>query len=379
MKNKLIIFAMHPIPYLTPIFREIYNLNTKSEVFFLDELGFKKHYNPYFKTFLIENKNIIRGFKNFFIPNYSKKVITGFFSRINPGVFGIIKKKENKYVLLNGYQTFSSWLILLSSIFFKKKIIFKGETIRKNRNFFKTLLIKLFFFKIDYFLYSCSGNLNFYKSLKVRKKKLISVPCCVDYDFFLNYRKKNKSKKNLIKKNLGFQQKDKVILFVSKFIDRKNPMELINCIKKINQKNFKLLFVGGGELEDLMKIQCKINKISAKFVPFLSQKKLGSVYLIADIYVNTSTYDASPKTLNEALCFDIPIIAPNKFVGQANDLIINGKNGYSYEAGNIEQLAKKINNAFKLSKKIINKINTNIILNTHPKVGATNILNIINL
>ena len=156
-------------------------------------------------------------------------------------------------------------------------------------------------------------------------------------------------------------------------------MELINCIKKINQKNLKLLFVGGGELEDLMKVQCKINKISAKFVPFLSQKKLGSVYLIADIYVNTSTYDASPKTLNEALCFDIPIIAPNKFVGQANDLIINGKNGYSYEAGNIEQLAKKINNAFKLSKKIINKINTNIILNTHPKVGATNILNIINL
>ena len=54
-------------------------------------------------------------------------------------------KKENKYILINGYQTFSSWLILLGSIIFKKKIIFKGETIREKRNIFKTILIKIFF------------------------------------------------------------------------------------------------------------------------------------------------------------------------------------------------------------------------------------------
>ena len=39
MKKKLIIFAMHPIPYLSPLFREIYKLNKSTTVFFLDTLG----------------------------------------------------------------------------------------------------------------------------------------------------------------------------------------------------------------------------------------------------------------------------------------------------------------------------------------------------
>jgi len=380
MKKKLIIFAMHPIPYLSPVFREIYKINKSTIVFFLDTLGFKKHYNPYFKTTLIENKKIISGYENFFLKNLSKKVITGFFSRINFDVFRIIKKKENKYILINGYQTFSSWLILLGSIIFRKKIIFKGETIREKRNIFKTMLIKIFFLKIEFFLYSCSGNLKFYKSLKIPNKKLISFPCCVDYDSFLKYKKKYISQRDQIRKKLGYKKKTKVILFVSKFIRRKNPGEIIKCIKLMNSNdNIELLFVGGGPEEKNMKLECKKNNIKAKFIGFLSQKKLGLVYLISDVYINTSYYDASPKTLNEALCFDIPIISPIKNIGQAKDIILDGKNGYKYQQGNFNDLKKKIRKSFKLNRNILIKTNKLLIKKTHPIVGASNLLNNINL
>ena len=40
---------MHPIPYLSPFFREIYKMNKNTTVFFLDTLGLKKQYSPYFK------------------------------------------------------------------------------------------------------------------------------------------------------------------------------------------------------------------------------------------------------------------------------------------------------------------------------------------
>ena len=380
MKKKLIIFAMHPIPYLSPLFREIYKLNKNTIVFFLDTLGFKKHYNPYFKTTLVENKKIISGYKNYFLKNQSKKVITGFFSRINFDVFRIIKKKENKYIFINGYQTFSSWLILLCSIIFRKKIIFKGETIREKRNIFKTILIKIFFLNIEFFLYSCSGNLKFYKSLKIPNKKLIRFPCCVDYDFFLKYKKKYRNLRDQIRKKFGFKKKTKVILFVSKFIERKNPGEIIRCIKLMNSNdNIELLFVGGGPEEKNMKLECKKNNINAKFIGFLSQKKLGLVYLISDVYINTSYYDASPKTLNEALCFDIPIISPVKNIGQAKDIILDGKNGYKYQQGNLNDLINKIRKSFKLNQNILAKTNKLLIKKTHPIVGASNLLNNIKL
>ena len=197
---------MHPIPYLSPLFREIYKIN-KSTTVFLDTLGLKKQYSPYFKKKVSAgDKRDISGYENYFLKNLSKKVITGFFSRINFDVFKIIKKKENKYILINGYQTFSSWLILLCSIIFKKKIIFKGETIREKRNIFKTILIKIFFLKIEFFLYSCSGNLKFYKSLKIPNKKLISFPCCVDYDFFLKYKKKYINRRDQIREKFGYKK-----------------------------------------------------------------------------------------------------------------------------------------------------------------------------
>ncbi len=380
MKKKLIIFAMHPIPYLSPIFREIYKMNKNTIVFFLDTLGFKKHYNPYFKTTLVENKTIINGYKNYFLKNLSKKVITGFFSRINFDVFKVIKKNENEYIFINGYQTFSSWMILLGSIIFKKKIIFKGETIREKRNIFKTILIKFFFLNIKFFLYSCDGNLKFYKSLRIPNKKLISFPCCVDYDFFLSYRKKYLKQRNKIRKKFGFKNKTKVILFVSKFIKRKNPGELIKCIKLMNSNNnIHLLFVGGGPEENNMRLECKKNNIKAKFISFLSQKRLGEVYLISDIYVNTSYYDASPKTLNEALCFDIPIISPIKNIGQAKDIILDVKNGYKYQQGNLNDLINKIRKSFKLNRTILVKTNKLLIKKTHPKVGASNLLKNIEL
>lgn len=370
---------MHPIPYLSPIFREIFKLKKNSIVFFLDKLGLEKHYNPYFKVFLTGNNYMIKGYKNYFIKNFSKSVITGFFSRINFDVYNIIKKKENTHILINGYQTFSSWLILFFSIIYKKKIIFKGETIRIKRNFFKNLLIRIFFYKINFFLYSCSGNLNFYKSISVNQKKLINVPCCIDYEFFLRYKKKFISKREKIRRKLGFKKNTIIILFVSKFIDRKNPNELIQAIKDINNKNIELLFVGGGPKENDMRDECRNNKIRSKFISFLSQEKLGEVYLISDLYVNTSYYDASPKTLNEALCFDIPIIAPKKNIGQVDDIVINGKNGFKYEPGNLRQLTYVINQSLGLKKKIIHKTNSTLIAKTHPRIGALNLVNKINL
>jgi len=63
--------------------------------------------------------------------------------------------------------------------------------------------------------------------------------------------------------------------------------------------------------------------------------------MIADIYALLSDYDASPKTLNEALNFGVPLIASN-MLGNAPDILIEGKNGFIVEVGNIRQASEKL-------------------------------------
>ena len=81
--------------------------------------------------------------------------------------------------------------------------------------------------------------------------------------------------------------------------------------------------------------------IRSVFTGLLGQKELAKHYMIADIYALLSDYDASPKTLNEALNFGVPLIASN-MLGNAPDILIEGKNGFIVEVGNISQASEKL-------------------------------------
>ncbi len=205
--DKLAIFSMHPIPYNSHIYRYISKIYKKTEVIYLDDLGLAEYYNPYFKTKYKNDYDLLYGHSYKFLKNLNKKNnITGFFSRINFGLVNyFIKNKNIKFVMINGYQTFSSWLILFLSIIFNKKIIFKGESIKIERSFFSKILIHLFFLRVNLFLYSCKGNYKFYKSFNIKNFKLVYGPCSVDYEYF-------QLKKNQISNEVldEFKKKNKV-------------------------------------------------------------------------------------------------------------------------------------------------------------------------
>ena len=361
---------MHPIPYLSHIFRDIYSFNLNTKICYLDRLGLDEYDNPYFKTKYKSDYNLLDGHDFIFSKNYARKKITGFFSRINLDVIKLFLFEKFDNVMIIGYQTFSSWYILILSIIFKKKIFFKGEAILKKRTILNRLLLKIFFFKIDFCLYSCSGNFKFYKSLKIKECNLIYAPCSVDYNFFLNNRF---SRKDIFefKKNFPINNNKKTILFVSKLIVRKNPFELIKAVSKISNR-FQILFVGDGPLRSQISDYAKISNVEIFFAGFLNQTKLALGYQAADLYVNTSLHDASPKTLNECLCFNIPIICP-KNIGQADDVIVPNLNGFKYNLGDIDDLKNKIIKSLSLNLNEIKKCNKKIIENTSKKIFTKNL------
>ena len=178
-------------------------------------------------------------------------------------------------------------------------------------------------------------------------------------------------------KFLNIKKGEKIIIFVSKFIKRKNPIELINALAISNLK-YKVIFAGNGPMTEVIKKNCKKNKINYQITNFLDQERLSYIYALADLYVNCSTYDASPKTLNEAIFFNMPIICTNTNIGQSKDLVKENLNGFTYERGNIFDLSQKIQSGLKLNRNKSLIINNKIINDTHPKKSALRLMRKLN-
>lgn len=358
--KNLLIYASHPIQYHAPIFRELTkNKAIKTTVMFGDNIGLKEVYSDGFNSTIKWDVPLTKGYNHFFLNNLAKTKITGFFSRINFDVFKVINKRDYDYILVHGYQTFTCWMILLVAKIKGVKIIFRGEAIIKKQKsniiqLLKRWAISIYLKNVDAILYSCKGNYDYWKTFFVDDKKLFFIPCAVDNDFFLKNRISSIKKINEIRKEININKNDFVIIFPSRFTDRKKPFDLINAVAISSRKNIVILFVGDGPNRKKMEALCLKKKVRAIFTGFINQNSISKYYSISNMVAIISEYDASPKSLNEALNFGLPGIISN-MVGTAGDLVIENYNGFIVNVGDVKDLSKKINKLMD-DKKIFKKM-----------------------
>ena len=239
---------------------------------------------------------------------------------------------------------------MITSILFRKKIIFRGESIlrgdeksKRVKNFLKKTYLQTFFYFCHKILYSCSGNKEFFMHYGVKSTKLGYIPCDFNNNFFQDQINKNKLSKKIIKKNIGIKDDDLVLAMCCSFTKRKRPADLITAVKKLDtSNNIFLLFIGDGPERSTIELSLKNTGIRYYITGFLGQNEISKYYIVSDISLVLSDYDPSPKALNEAMNFSNCIIA-TKNVGTSDDLIKNNINGYIINAGDIGALSKIIN------------------------------------
>ena len=356
---RLAIYTMHPIQYHVPIFRELSKEeNLEVTVLYADTLGLDEEFIPEFNTSIKWDVPLLVGYNYFFVKNFSINRMVGFFSRFNPGMFVHILFKKYDAILIHGYQNFTAWLVLVAAKLSGTKIIFRGEAIPKSRgqaikHLFTTYVIKYFLSACNAVMYSCSGNRAYWKELSVPNEKMFFIPCAVDNNFFRKEKQRYIHLREKTRSDLGIDSSDLVILFLARFTARKRPLDLIEALGELNHKKIVLLFVGDGPERSAMEAAAQKHSIRSVFTGFINQSELPRYYNLADLFVVISSYDASPKALNEAMNFSIPAIVSEQ-VGTANDLIREGENGFIVKVGDLNTISNRINflnrNRGKLSK-----------------------------
>jgi len=151
-----------------------------------------------------------------------------------------------------------------------------------------------------------------------------------------------------IRKELGIPENEVLVLFIARFTLQKQPLQLIEAFKRVQQKNpaMHLLMVGEGEqkslAEDIIRSEKLQNKITLQ--PF--RQDVPDILAAADIFVLPSLWEGLPIGLLEAMAMGKAVIA-SKVDGTA-EIIAHDQNGLMIDTSNlVEELASSL---FRLSK-----------------------------
>lgn len=123
-----------------------------------------------------------------------------------------------------------------------------------------------------------------------------------------------------LKKKYGYQETDKVLLFIGRMTAEKHPMKMIEIFRKLYRadSSYRLLMVGKGELLEEIKTSAveinaeenkKGNKEVIQMIEQIPNQDIWKLYRIADCFVNLNQQEIFGMAILEAMYYGCKVVA----------------------------------------------------------------------
>lgn len=133
-----------------------------------------------------------------------------------------------------------------------------------------------------------------------------------------------------IKEKYSYSATDKVLLFIGRFTEEKQPIRMIEILSEIRKKDqtYKLLMVGYGELKTDVENRIKELKLadSVQMIERILNSDIWELYRLADSFVNLNQQEIFGMAILEAMYYCCKVVAWN--APGPNLIIENGKSGW---------------------------------------------------
>jgi glycosyltransferase involved in cell wall biosynthesis len=353
-RNRLLIVAPHVVQYSSPLFREIAQRTRLTLlVAYCSMQGAEPGVDPGFGVKVSWDTPLLEGYPWTSIPNRALRPGLGhFFGLFNPGLWTLIRDGQFDAVLICGYYFASAWIAVGAAKVFGAPILFvsdshslrswRAQSSWKLR--IKKILLRRIFSLADGVIVSSSGGVEYLKSLGVPGEHVVLAPTAVDNDWWTQ--QAAKVDHDQLRSQLKIPADGTVALFCAKLQAWKGPMDLLEAFARANVPNSYLVFAGDGP--DRSKLEAKATELGfadrVRFLGFLNQSQLPSVYCAADLFVLPSLFEPFGLVVNEAMLCGLPVAVSDR-VGARFDLVIPGETGYVFPAGNLNALAAILQDA----------------------------------
>lgn len=116
-----------------------------------------------------------------------------------------------------------------------------------------------------------------------------------------------------LKQKYGYSNDDKVLLFVGRLIEEKQPLRMISIFNSIakNDEQYKLLMVGNGELKEQVNEQIAKYDLAhkVKLIEKIPNKDIWELYRFADTFVNLNQQEIFGMAILEAMYYGCKVVA----------------------------------------------------------------------
>ena len=291
-----------------------------------------------------ENINVLKQKVHLFADNNN-------LLRIKNPLFFILKylkKNARKYDLIHvhSYIYFSTIQIFIYKLLFNRKIpiilhlhggIQTEEYIASSKKEKIMLLLKKYLFDIfsgKFMIKTANALISVSKDDLLAINKVFKIKR-YEYNYYLP---------NVVDSNKFIKLKDiekKYIGFIGRLTKIKGIDLFLKIVEEINKKDKEQQFLIIGDGPYIKDVKEAMKKYPIKFIQHVVHDKMVEYYNQCSIFIQTSRAEGLPTCVLEALSCEVPVIASN--VGGTNEIVHNGKTGYLFENGIVNEALEEFN------------------------------------
>ena len=361
-KYRVAVVLSHPIHYLTALCRELAaRPEIELTVYFCSDFGLRPGYDATFgRTVTWYDARMLDGFAYRYLPRWFKKDASpsGFWGVVNPRIVPEIVRGRYDAVMIHGYTHCTNWLAVIAAKLSGTAVLLRGESnLLQSRPLVvraaKRIVLSVLFGMADAFLPIGELNARFYARYGIGKERLFPAPYAVDNAMLQAEHTRLLPAREDIRRSLGVQGDSPVILFVSKLIARKRPMDLLRAYEKLTadrmktreQENMKaphLVFVGDGPERASLEQYTQEHKIrGVRFEGFKRPDETAPYFAAADIFAFPSGFETWGLVVNEAMNFGLPVVTTG-MVGSSADLVKDGETGFVCAVTDVNGMTERL-------------------------------------
>jgi glycosyltransferase involved in cell wall biosynthesis len=202
-----------------------------------------------------------------------------------------------------------------------------------------------------------SLTLDYLRYFGVPAERTALFPYAIDVESFRRGAALALPQRAEVRARLGLPAEARVLLSLAKLHPREAPWDLLRAFARSQDPNTWLALAGDGpsrtELETFAR-EHGLRRVA--FLGYVPYPQLPALYAAADLFIHPAREERWGVSVAEAMACGLPVITSSR-VGAARDLLVAGENGFTYQAGDEEELSRRIDEALRLSPAAVSERN----------------------
>lgn len=343
------ILDTHPIQYHAPLYRKLAEV-LELKVFYAHRQTPEGQAAGGFGVAFDWDVPLLAGYPHVFLKNAARRPGVDHFRGCDaPEIPGIIEGQRFDGFIVHGWHSLACWQAMRACWRTGTPLFVRGDSqLATPRPWWvrtaKRAVYRAFIPRFDVYLTVGQRARAYYLHYGADPARMVFCPHAVDNEWFAAQAQEARPRREALRRGMGVEHDDILLLFVGKFIAKKRISDLLEAAARLRGGglHIRACLVGSGPLEADLRAQAGGLSLPAHFAGFKNQSELSAYYCAADLLVLPSDGGETwGLVVNEAMACGLPAVVSDA-CGCAPDLIEEGKTGRTYPPGDVPALANAI-------------------------------------